>query len=905
MSPVRLNSRILLTALALSLSFGPTAAAQQPKVLAPHVPVAPKIQKPFPWAKPKAQQSAAGGLWMTGPNMKSSLYLRSDLKTDPLTVTPVIYLSNGVRYPLPPVTLAPTGTAIVDIGQALDAQGVAPYATLYGYVEIDYQWPWPALCATIKNVDALHSLVFTSFLQRLPGAFPPSAIQTPTHSFEGLWWKQEPSVSGFLALVNLGSQSVNATVTVTDGNNAPLGSYQLTIAPNLTKMIDLAEIKSSASNVGGLYLTHDGPEHSLAINGGLSDDAVGYSAHLSLMPVPQSPPQGTSPAVSSLSYAELGLMSGFADPMMAFPSGTVFTPYTVVRNISNQPASVTPTLWWMTGGTAHSAQVAQITLAPHQTINLNVPNLLTTAGLKNLNGSVNLTLDTTAPAGALTSTGGSVDQKNTYVFEVPPRGVAESAAKNLSYWSTGNGDDTMISIWNPADEAQDFVFTLFYSGGHYLHPVHLEARASLMFNVSEITHSQIPDSEGNVIPAGIHEGSAEISGTQGEQQHILVAIDAGIYNVQKAICVYPCPTCSGIDIASMIDAQFNVPIGAQKQQTFYVQWNTGNQYDMTGSSNWYSSATNVATVATGTVSGIAPGSTNIDAVTLYYEPIYVEYDCNVSCPAGTFQASSSGNVMPTVTFGNTPLVPLGKPVPTTATVKPPNNTTQITLTISTTSGMGAAIFLGGSTTITITTTTSVTLVGVTASSTPNNMELDAKVGSTIVGSMIFTVTGAINGAIPVNYRQTAFSVQSSASLHFEYMWDSSTGNLADLSACQIEEYVTYVGPNPYPWPSPPYLANQVTPWPELGLTPVSANNPKLNDDHGHAAGWQTPYVFKVVASDQVYQFQCPYYQNNQWVQLMPINGQIPIDRVVSLPNGNPPWTYTITKSGQSASMTLP
>lgn len=508
MSPVRLNSRILLIALVLSLSFGPTAAAQQPKVLAPHVPVAPKIQNPFAWAKPKAQQSAAGGLWMLGPNMKSSLYLRSDLKTDALTVTPVIYLSNGVRYPLPPVTLAPTGTAIVDIGQALDAQGVAPYATLYGYVEIDYQWPWPALCATIKNVDALHSLVFTSFLQRLPGAFPSSPIQTPTHSFEGLWWKQEPSVSGFLALVNLASQPVNTTVKVTDGNDAALGSYQLTIPPNITKMIDLAEIRSSASNVGGLYLTHDGPEHSLAINGGLTDDAVGYSAHLSLMPVPQSPPQETSPAVSSLSYAELGLMSGFADPMMAFPSGTVFTPYSLVRNISDHPASVTPTLWWMAGATAHSAQLARITVAPHQTINLNVPNLMTIAGLKNLSGSVNLTLDTTAaPAGALTLTGGSVDQKNTYVFEVPPRGVAESAAKNLSYWSTGNGDDTMISIWNPADEPQDFTFTLFYSGGHYLRPVHLEPRASLMFNVSEITHSQIPDSEGNVIPAGIREAA--------------------------------------------------------------------------------------------------------------------------------------------------------------------------------------------------------------------------------------------------------------------------------------------------------------------------------------------------------------------------------------------------------------
>ena len=42
------------------------------------------------------------------------------------------------------------------------------------------------------------------------------------------------------------------------------------------------------------------------------------------------------------------------------------------------------------------------------------------------------------------------------------RALAESASKSLSFWSTGKGDDTMITIWNPADEAQDFVFTLFF-----------------------------------------------------------------------------------------------------------------------------------------------------------------------------------------------------------------------------------------------------------------------------------------------------------------------------------------------------------------------------------------------------------------------------------------------------------
>jgi hypothetical protein len=116
---------------------------------------------------------------------------------------------------------------------------------------------------------------------------------------------------------------------------------------------------------------------------------------------------------------------------------------------------------------------------------------------------------------------GSVDQRNTYVFEVSPQPVAVSVAKGLSYWSTANGDDTMVTIWNPAAEAQDFLVTVFFSGGHYKYPIHLGPKATHSFNISEIVEAQTPDAEGNIIPAGVHEGSAEISGLEGATQPLL------------------------------------------------------------------------------------------------------------------------------------------------------------------------------------------------------------------------------------------------------------------------------------------------------------------------------------------------------------------------------------------------
>ena len=78
-------------------------------------------------------------------------------------------------------------------------------------------------------------------------------------------------------------------------------------------------------------------------------------------------------------------------------------------------------------------------LQPYQTHSFDVPALLSLAGLQNFNGSFNLIFDV---EGSVLIASGSVDQKNTYVFEVMPESVKESASKGLAYWSTKNGDDS-------------------------------------------------------------------------------------------------------------------------------------------------------------------------------------------------------------------------------------------------------------------------------------------------------------------------------------------------------------------------------------------------------------------------------------------------------------------------------
>jgi hypothetical protein len=887
-------------------------SGQQPKVLAPHKHAPQKLPDSTVWHMQASRRSMVGGLWMIDANFRSSLQLANKLKISPLTVTPVLYMSNGAKYVLPDVKLEAAATYVLDINEALRQKGIAPWATLSGYVEVEYMWPWNALCATIEDIDATHSLIFTYGLRSSTANGPPSdqseTVAPQAQVLEGMWWKQESNVTGFVSLSNTLAEQVKAKLEITDDRGENLAVHNVTVSPHGTKLIALSELHSVQNRLGGLRITYVGPKNGLLTYGGLKDDNTGYSAPLSMRSV------AASTQRRSETYAALGLMTGAADPMMSFPVGTTFTPYAVVRNISNENITVTPTLWWMKGGAALSAPLPQLTLLPYETQNLGLSFLLSQIGLNEYNGSFNLQLNSQGQSGALLAATGSVDEKNTYVFAVAPEGIAESQAKSISYWSTSNGDDTMVAVWNPSDEDQDFIFTLYFVGGHYGYPIHLGPRATRTFNVSEIVQNPTPDAEGNLVPTLMRQGSLEISGAEGEAQHILVAFSAATYNVQKATCGGDhCRECTGPIGDELIDYGFNLPMSGTKQQNFYLRYTGGSTYDVTTRSTWTSSASDIASVTVngGLVSGVSNGT--LDLTADYGDDTFPWDDCTTGetyppCETRLFEGSSPGTVSPTVTFSGTPVIPQGKTATITATVSPSSNTTSITLTLATASGSGSALFLNGSTTMTITTTTALTLIGTQSSSTPNNISLTATITAEsqkmTVGSTTLTVA-TTGGAVPVNFLQTGVSTLSGTVLQFTYTWGSSSGSLADISTCTVREFVTYPGyvqgqQLNYAWTSPPYV-NTTSPNPTTGV-PGSASGAGLTDQQGNV-GFVKPYVANTVTSNQVYQFQCPYYQNNAWVQFFPASGTISITRVVQQVGAT--WQYSISKSGSTATGILP
>jgi len=732
----RLSSILALTFALLTLP----CLGQQPRVLAPHKPVDPRDPISKIRLNPAVPRSMIGGFWMIDANRKASIYLKNGLETSAITVTPVLFLSNGKRYALDPVTLDPSGTSVISINNGLEHQGVAPWGILSGYVEINYSWPWDPLCVSVTSVDPMHSTIFTTGFQ--PSVVPSLPVRAPKivdglNTVEGLWWKPTADVTGFVALSNGSAQPAEAKVKISDENNIQIGEQNVHLSPHGTKIVQLSEMQSfPVGATGGLVIQYTGPATSMLLNGGLEDQESGFSANLPFhfFAIPE-PTQSTTET-----YAELGLMTGAADPMMSFPNGITFTPFSVVRNVGDVPVTVTPSSYWMLGGSAVSSRQSPFTVAPFASVALDVPSLLAKAGLGSFSGSVNLILEAQGPSRSLLLASGSVDAKNNYVFQVLPRGVQESAYKSISYWSTGNGDDTMVTVWNPADEPQDFVFTLYFTGGHYGQPIHLGPRATQTFNISEIIQNQIPDAQGNTIPLAVREGSAKLSGMQASNEQILVALDAGTYNVRKATCSYYCISCGG-EVYAYVDGGTIIPfnVGVQSQFNLHYQYNDGSQYYTNGGS-WSSTYTNVATVGTsnGMGTGMSHGWTTFSD---YFEgPIYNSNYCGIDpfCPyAGQLGGVGSELVAPTVSFSNINYVIVGQTATTTATVTPSNNSSPISLSISS----PAAVV---SPTGTFTTNTNVVVKGLTVGQATLSATMPNPEGGSALplGSTSFAVTTA-------------------------------------------------------------------------------------------------------------------------------------------------------------------
>ena len=218
---------------------------------------------------------------------------------------------------------------------------------------------------------------------------------------------------------------------------------------------------------------------------------------------------------------------------------------------------------------------------------------------------------------------GSVDQSGSYVFQVMPAAEVPTTSKIFCLWSVEGDTSSMISIWNYANKPQDATLTLYYSGGQYRIPIHLEPRKTYNLDTMTLVRSRVPDADGNLIPDYITSGSAMLVGPGGELDKMTLVVSASVYNVRNATCFPVCTNCGGlVNLLTDPDIVQIFPNGSM-QGTATATLGTGSTEDVTGGSTWSTAQTSIATVNTGMFTGHAIGSTN--------------YSAEFSAPSGTYQ----------------------------------------------------------------------------------------------------------------------------------------------------------------------------------------------------------------------------------------------------------------------------
>jgi hypothetical protein len=143
----------------------------------------------------------------------------------------------------------------------------------------------------------------------------------------------------------------------------------------------------------------------------------------------------------------------------------------------------------------------------------------------------------------------------------------------------------------------------------------------------------------------------------------------------------------------------------------------------------------------------------------------------------------------------------------------------------------------------------------------------------------------------INFRQVGAYDAGGGTLHFDYRWESDTGDGQDLdrAGCKIGELVSYPR---IPWP-PSLPANSPD---NPTITWEDAGSGKGRDDQYTRGSFVKPYRTTHFVAQQQYRYKCPCRDNNFPVVLM---GPHPIVREV-ISKGDGTWRFQITKTGAKA-----
>ena len=590
---------------------------------------------------PLQDHRLVGAFWRVDHTFESVLTIRNVVETMPVTVTPVLILPDGSTHALQSITLQPAGVASINLNRALSSLALpaAQSGMSFGTIGLNYSWHWDgAITGEVQIIDSERSLSYSSGLRNEPkeGTAQKQAV-------DGVWWRRSATSGGYLRLTDVAAEPITVTANFFGDNSSTAVTRTETLRPGETKMIELKGLLDAVPGTpmqGGLNVSFEGVSRSLAVDGGLEDTASGFSAQLVLGAIKKVEPAAAASPQKTINLASVGMMIGHPGADMMFPRPLIFHPYLVLRNAATESKTVSVSANYMFGTMAMTNHLLDVTLLAGATRKIDADTAIQGLHLNPLIGYINLVYSFSGEKSDVLVSSGSVDGTGTYVFETPAAPTIHSMSRTICHWQLGDGVDTMFTIWNHAAVPEDLLLTFDYDGGEYSKPVHLEAKASVMLSLEDLVARGDPDVKGRFLPVNLTEGSAKVSGSRSEVEHIDAAISVASYNVNKATCNIHCASCNQSTYTGFEGSPdpFGFAVGTTQQGSLTGTTKSGGSYNLTSTVPWSSNNSAIASIGTGSSSpglgtAIAPGSTTFTVVS---PPLQLEAEaCGAppECPA--------------------------------------------------------------------------------------------------------------------------------------------------------------------------------------------------------------------------------------------------------------------------------
>ncbi len=703
-------------------------------------------------------------------------------------MTPVLRTASGEEIALDPVTIASNASTSVRVNEALlkHSPGLLSQPGAYGSVVFRF--------ASFHATNVYATTVVS--MQAQPIAFPvarPVALlgAGSRGSLEGIWWQPRSGLTDVLIISNSSEKRISGNLSLFDASGRRWRGA-LALAPHQTRRMATSELLHKAGfsgSYGGISFEVAGFASALDGVHFMYDEASksSFSLDMSRRNPQQAEAQqrlGSQPNQWASYSPMLALRT--PDPAAGLPASTELQPTILVHNTTSGNVSASLTLDWRGESGRGESKLPNLELAPFATQQFEIAPMQKQLGIPPDAHWAQVTLSGMTSRNELIAVASSSDLRGRYNLATP---FSDNVGGSFSAgeWRVDTTHNHIIAVTNCGQKPAEILLTLHYDNGgrSYQMQQTIQPGDQMWANLADLARLRIPDRDGSVLPATAAAGTYEIqdiSDANGELVPGALALDT-TFGFHTRPATQKC--CGDTGVVWSPDVFDFSGLGETDPATIIATDScSGAILDISdGFGDWWSSNTGVAIVTTRTVQSVAPGTTTATTS----GEVYADIDGN--CSFVPWQTTAPVTVKPQITsiapnngqvagvsqvtisgsgFGASPTVnvsPIGVAVSGTK-VDPTGTSISVMFTIPSTTTAGP-----------YSVTVSVPSSDGGASQTSN--------------SVTFNVTAC---ASITNFQRKSWrAITSTGELDITYLWNSSTGNLSDLAACQQSEYVTYPG----------------------------------------------------------------------------------------------------------------